>query len=297
MNIAVLSDIHGNHIALRESLNFLENKDIDAYCFLGDYTGEFPGIEETMKMLYDLRDSKTCYFLRGNKENYQIDELGEDYPEWDAYPSTIGMLRYAHKHLTKEDVEFFNSLPITMTLKTEGMPDVVICHGSPRKVNEKFANNEQSLKEVVAETNAEYIICGHTHYRMETRVQDTYIWNPGSVGASCDVPYSYRFMIIHDSAGKWEPEFISLEADTEMLIAEMKKAGIYETAPYWTRFTQLLVTGKCGDYTHGAMLNRAMDLCYEKYGECNWPMIPEECYAAAFEEIVSECGEIRCCAN
>ncbi|WP_155994909.1 hypothetical protein [Butyrivibrio sp. WCE2006] len=81
---------------------------------MGDYTGEFPGIEETMKMLYDLRDSQTCYFLSGNKENYQIDELGEDYPEWDAYPSTIGMLRYAHKHLTKEDVEFFNSLPITM---------------------------------------------------------------------------------------------------------------------------------------------------------------------------------------
>ncbi len=33
MNIAVLSDIHGNHIALRECLNFLESKDIDAYCF------------------------------------------------------------------------------------------------------------------------------------------------------------------------------------------------------------------------------------------------------------------------
>ena len=58
--------------------------------------------------------------------------------------------------------EFFNSLPITATVKTEGMPDIVICHGSPRNVSEKFANNPQSLMEVVSETPAEYIICGHT---------------------------------------------------------------------------------------------------------------------------------------
>ena len=65
-----------------------------------------------------------------------MDDLGKAHPEWDDYPSTIGLLRYANAHLTKKDVEFFNSLPITMTIKNEGMPDIVICHGSPRKVNE-----------------------------------------------------------------------------------------------------------------------------------------------------------------
>ncbi len=58
MNIAVLSDIHGNHIALEACLDYLKDKDIDAYCFLGDYTGEFPGIQQTMKMLYYLREKK-----------------------------------------------------------------------------------------------------------------------------------------------------------------------------------------------------------------------------------------------
>ena len=67
----------------------------------------------------------------------------------------------------------------------------------------------------------------------------------------------------------------------------MKAAGLYETAPYWTRFTELMLIGKSGNYTHGRMLSRAMDLCYEKHGECDWPKIPEECYASAFAEI---CG-------
>ena len=35
MNIAVLSDIHGNEIALQSCMKYLENQSIDAYCFLG----------------------------------------------------------------------------------------------------------------------------------------------------------------------------------------------------------------------------------------------------------------------
>ncbi len=287
MNIAVLSDIHGNHVALETCLNYLKDKNIDAYCFLGDYTGEFPGIEQTLKMLYDLRENDQCYFLRGNKENYQIDELGEANPELDEYPSTIGLLRYANQHLTKSDLEFFNSLPITMTVENAGLPDIVICHGSPRKVNEKFAINQQSLNEVITELDADYIVCGHTHKKMEMKYGTKHIWNPGSVGASIDAPYRYRFMILHGYSGQWTPEYIALEADIKHLVNVLHESGLFEVAPYWTRFTELMIIGKCGGFTHGDMLNRAMEICREQNGECNWPMVPEQCYAKAFSEIVT----------
>ncbi len=286
MEIAVLSDIHGNHIALETCLDYLKDKGIDVYCFLGDYTGEFPGIEQTMKILYDLKDDKKCYFLRGNKEDYQLDEFIYDSPKWDDYPSTIGILRYAHKHLINKDMEFFKSLPITMTVNIAGLPKIVICHGSPRKIDEKFATNAQSLKEVVSETDADYIICGHTHKAMQTMCGFTHIWNPGSVGASIDDPYSYRFMILHGCDGEWKPEFISLEADTKQLVSELNNSGLFDIAPYWTRFTELMITGKSGNYTHGSMLKRAMDICREKNGECNWPKVPEECYIKAFSEVL-----------
>lgn len=285
MNIAILSDIHGNHIALEECMKYLQDRDIDAYCFLGDYTGEFPGIEQTMAILYELQRTKQCYFLRGNKEDYQLFGLGEGHPEWDAYKSTLGMLRYATKHLTKKDLEFFESLPITMTVKTKGLPDLVICHGSPRKVNEKFGMNEQALKEVVEATEANYIICGHTHRKMELKYDSTTIWNPGSVGCSIDIPYQYQFMILHDRNGEWEPEFIALEADIDRLINEMKQAGLYEIAPNWSRLTELMLTGKLKSDTHGGVLNRAMRICTEKYGECNWPAVPEDCFEDAFKEM------------
>ena len=288
MKIAVLSDIHGNNIALDRCLEYLKDKDIDAYCFLGDYMGEFPGVEQIMKTLYKLRDNHKCYFLRGNKENYQIDKIGEGHPEWDDYPSTVGMLRYANTHLTDEDIEFFKSLPISMRIKNQGLPDIVICHGSPRKVNEIFINNEPVMNEIVEETKADYIIFGHIHRKIDIKCGSTHIWNPGSAGASVDIPFYYQFMILNGEDGKWEPEWITLEADIDNLLLEMKNAGLYEIAPYWTRFTELLVRGECGEHTHGTFISRAIDLCYERNGSCYWPEIPEECYAKAFEEICSQ---------
>ncbi|MBO4456654.1 MAG: metallophosphoesterase family protein [Butyrivibrio sp.] len=285
MNIAVLSDIHGNHVALKTCLDYLKDKEIDTYCFLGDYTGEFPGIEQSMQMLYELKENNNCVFIRGNKENYLLSDLGKEYPEWDEYPSTVGIMRYANKHLTNKDLEFFNSLPITTTLKNEGMPDIIICHGSPRKVSEKFARDEKALKEVVEAAEAKYIVCGHTHRIMEKKYEDTYIWNPGAVGASVELPYSYRFMIIHSDNGEWKPEFVSLDPDVDKILTEMKESELYEIAPYWTKFTELMVMGACGKYTHGGFLTRAMDICFEKNGECNWPKIPEECYAEALSDM------------
>ncbi len=285
MNIAVLSDIHGNGTSFMTCLDYLKDKDIDAYCFLGDYAGEFPGVRQTVETLYDLKNRYRCFILRGNKENYLIDGLGKENPEWKDYPSTTGMLRYAYDQLTKDDIAYFKSLPISMRIENDGLPDIVICHGSPRKVNEKFTENEQILKEIISETKAGYIVCGHTHMKKDMQYDDVHIWNPGSAGASFDMPFSYRFMILHGTKEGWEAEFISLEADVKRLLRELKEGGLYETAPFWTRFTELQVTSTCGEYTHGDLLNRAMDICRDQYGECVWPKVPEDCFVKAFEEL------------
>ncbi|MDE5825558.1 MAG: metallophosphoesterase, partial [Lachnospiraceae bacterium] len=157
MNIAVLSDIHGNHIALETCMGYLEKQDIDAYCFLGDYVGEFPGIRQVMDTLYDLQKKKPCYIIKGNKEDYQLFGLGEGHPEWDAYPSTVGMIRYGCQQLTEEDMSFLMSLPITDCIHIDGMEDIRICHGSPREVREDIRAGKGVNKEILAEVKEKYI--------------------------------------------------------------------------------------------------------------------------------------------
>ena len=42
--------------------------------------------------------------------------------------------------------------------------------------------------------------------------------------------------------------------------------------------------------SHGSVLDRAMALCKEKYGQCVWPGIPDDCWEQAYNEIITEDG-------
>ena len=51
MKIAILSDIHGNYIALQKCLDHALSQKVDSYIFLGDYLGEFPYPQKTLEIL------------------------------------------------------------------------------------------------------------------------------------------------------------------------------------------------------------------------------------------------------
>jgi len=286
MNIAVLSDIHGNHIALETCMQYLEKQDIDVYCFLGDYVGELPGIRQVMDLLYDLQEKKTCYIIKGNKEDYQLSGLGEGHPEWDAYPSTIGMIRYGNQQLSDRDLSFLSSLPITDCIHIDGMEDIRICHGSPRKVREDIRAGGSANKEIFAKIKEKYILCGHTHKVTNAQEYSKVIWNPGSVGLPLtkNGDVRTRFLILHSDDCEWKPEFVALKYDIGRTIQEMREKGLYEIAPFWTLGTESLLMG--GTISHGKVLCRAMELCEQETGKCIWPEIPEIDWKKAYEELI-----------
>lgn len=286
MNIAVLSDIHGNHVAFESCLSYLEAREIDAFIFLGDYVGEFPHTERTMEIIYDLQKKVPCYIIRGNKEEYQLGGLGNDNPKWDAYPSTIGMIRYAGKHTREKDLAFFALLPITLSVEIPGMPAIRICHGSPRKIKEDIKAGNPVNQEIFAEIEEEYIVCGHTHRVTNVNEYSKKVWNPGSVGLSLDGSCQAQFMILHGKDGAWEPEFLSIDYDVEKVIQEMKDENLYILAPYWTKVTESLIRG-CKT-SHGNVLWRAMTLCEQETGECHWPEVPEKYWQQAYGEMIEK---------
>ena len=82
MKLAILSDIHGNYIALQSCLKHAWEQQVDAYLFLGDYLGEFPYPKKTLEILYELRSNYSCFFIRGNKEDYWINRRKDVRCDW-----------------------------------------------------------------------------------------------------------------------------------------------------------------------------------------------------------------------
>lgn len=68
-----MSDIHGNHTALRRCIEEIKCRDIKTLIFLGDYVGELAYPQKTMVYIRELMQRYECYFVRGNKEDYWIE--------------------------------------------------------------------------------------------------------------------------------------------------------------------------------------------------------------------------------
>ena len=122
LNIAVLSDIHGNYISLQKCLEHAITRGADTFIFLGDYLGELAYPQKTMSALYSLKEKYKCFFIRGNKEDYWINYDSEQ-KGWSEYDSTTGSLYYTYNNLTQKDLRFFKALPIKKELIFEDLPD------------------------------------------------------------------------------------------------------------------------------------------------------------------------------
>ena len=133
MQIAVFSDIHGNYIAFQKCLDYALSRNIDTFIFLGDYLGEFPYPQKTMKMLYSMRDKYTCYFVKGNKEDYWLDRKYNHNCIWKDGNHTVGAMHYTYENQTPKDLAFYEKLTPTLEINIDGTLPILACHGSPNR--------------------------------------------------------------------------------------------------------------------------------------------------------------------
>lgn len=286
MNIAVLSDIHGNAIAFGQVIQYLETREIDAFCILGDYSGEFAGVQETLDLIYALQKKYPVYIVKGNKEDYLMWGLGGDHPEWNDYPSTVGMLRYAYDNMREKDWEFIRTLPQTLSVKFEGMEGLFLCHGSPKEIKGKIKEENENNEELLADVEEKYVLCGHTHKRASFDTCGKHIFNPGAVGNPLDDGRHHctSFLILHSDGKEWVGEYVYLEQDVDAMVQDMIDHELPKIAPYWAICNEAFFRG--ADNCNGKVLKRAMEITETETGECDWPAIPEKYWAKAFEEMI-----------
>ncbi len=284
MDLAVLSDIHGNYIALEKCVEYALSRGVKTFVFLGDYVGELAYPEKTMKMIFEMDEKYNCYFIRGNKEDYWIGYYHNGELGWKDKDSTTGSLLYTYQHLVEKDLDFFKGLPISRKISLKNLPSFTICHGSPYASNQKLVPDNDRIFETLNAVDTSIIVCGHTHIQTKFEINGKTVLNAGSVGVPLFSNRKSQFLILHQAGKQWEEEFISIEYDVEKVIEELHTSGLNKHAPYWCIITENLLQN--GNIPPSTVLKRAMALCKAETGKCIWPDIPEMYWRQAVEEIL-----------
>ena len=284
MKIAVMADVHSNHVALERCITEAKEKGAEEFLFLGDYLGELACPQKTLEILEQLRKEYPCTFIRGNKEDYWIDHEAGKHPDWKWVNGTSGsgMLRYVFDRITPEQIRAFAEMPIAKTMKYEGFPEFVICHGSPFKVSESLREDYDYIDNLTKKLETELTICGHFHIQSKYVRNGKRVINPGSVGVPLKSGGKTQFMMLIGENGAWSTEFLTLDYDAGKAIKEMDEENLALQAPAWYRVTKAFLQGKC--VTPMMVLTRACNLCEEQEKTVDWRNIPEKYWEMAVNE-------------
>jgi putative phosphoesterase len=169
MQVSVISDIHGNKVALEAVLDDMPS--VDALVCAGDVVGYNPWHAECVEAVRE-RDVPT---VMGNHDRAVAG--GGKF----AFNSMAGAgVQYARETLDDEHLAWLGSLPETRTV-FDGR--VKLVHGHPDNPD-RYTFPEQFGPHLLADE--EVLVMGHTHVQHHERYDDGVVMNPGSVGQPRD---------------------------------------------------------------------------------------------------------------
>lgn len=260
MKLAVISDIHGNYKALEAFLEYIEENPVDGIVCLGDYVTDSPYPKRTMNLIYEMMRHWNCYFLRGNREDYLLNNVGNSMG-WKR-SSANGVLLYTLQNLDERDLEFFRSLPTERELKPDGYPSLYLCHGTPGKVRGNVCEDEGLRDRLFDGFPYPYLLGGHSHFQEKIVSGGQVYVNPGSLGLSMNGEgREARFAVLvgrkeplaqqtdnqmeeqgqarteagenHRKAqemsdGTWEVELLSIPYDVDSFLRDFTESGVDE---------------------------------------------------------------------
>lgn len=174
---AIISDIHGNSLALQAVLDDIKARQIETIINLGDHVFGALEPERTAEILR--QNPMLC--ISGNTDREILESLNK--------PSEKENMERVKADLSAQTITWLKNLPQITTCDNL----FFVCHGTPESDNEYllekvtphgvFVFNDEELIAKTQHIQERIILCGHSHVnRIIYLSNGKIILNPGSVG-------------------------------------------------------------------------------------------------------------------
>lgn len=246
MRVAILSDIHGNSLALDAVLaDIAAQGGVEQFWLLGDYVALGPDPAGVLARLEQLSEA---IFTRGNTDRYVAhDERPFPLPENISNNREL-FTRYVELNSgfawTKGGVTAVNKLDWLANLPLEHrviLPDgtrflgVHAAPGTDDGAGFKPGMDAEQMAAQLADCDADLVVVGHTHQRMDAQMGDVRLVNLGSVSnpVGGDLRAKYVILTADKTSHALEPRFV--DYDQQAVIDQLENIG-HPSATFISQF-------------------------------------------------------------
>ncbi len=176
--MALISDLHGNELALEAVLDDLARTGVDRIVCLGDVAtlGPRPGA-----VLARLR-ALGCACILGNHDEFLLDpQLVHTYTE---LPIIVEAVDWCRRQLSSSELDFVRTFQAGLEIALDDQATLTLFHGSPRSHMEDLlaTTPPDELDRLLDGRSTTVMAGGHTHIQMLRQHRGSLLVNPGSVG-------------------------------------------------------------------------------------------------------------------
>jgi putative phosphoesterase len=230
VRIAVISDIHGNFVALKAALSDIKGRKTSRIVCLGDVAATGPQPAEVIEHLHKM----SCPCIMGNTD----ETLAKGLPSKFAHAGTSEEDRrrlealdlWTRKKLTKSHRRYLSTFKSMLEVHFGSGQSLLCYHGSPRSNKDEImpTTPNEELAHWLEGYRANVFVGGHTHIQMFRRFLSSLVINPGSVGLPFQIessdnvrnPSMTEYAIMSSSNGVLSVELVSVQYS----LSELKRA-------------------------------------------------------------------------
>lgn len=231
MKIAIISDIHGNLVALETVLAEIENEHVDQIVCLGDVAFGGAQPHECLVRLRALR----IPIVLGNTDVFFVTRPVPDLnSESDA--RIMRSIGWAREKFSTDDLEFFKTFQPRIEIALEAGKNLLCFHGSPSSNTQTIlaTTPDKELLEILGSYSATVMTGGHTHIQIFRRLQSSIILNPGSVGMPFERdalgkdhrPGFSEYAVLTSAGENLQIELRRARLDVDAVIAAISVSGL-----------------------------------------------------------------------
>ena len=221
MRIAIISDIHGNQLALEAVLRDLASQPrYDQLVIAGDLCLNGPRPCEVLQLVQELH----CPVIQGNVDLETVTQAPE---KGEKKRSAVSWTR---EQIGEEGLAYLAGLPFSYRVNNPDGSNLLIVHANPLNLEDALFPNaeDKELERLLGglDERVGALAFGHLHIAYVRRWRGLLLADVASCGAPRDEDRRAAYGILTWQADYWEAEIRRVDYDLQAVIKQIKSSGM-----------------------------------------------------------------------